>query len=110
MKLHFKNLDKELFILIVYGSSGNNMAVGEMIRVFGNGLEDLCSISDRVISKTQKLVLDASLLITRHYKVWINGKWSNPRKGAVHFLHLGVVAIERGTFGSISTKADQITR
>ena len=32
------------------------------------------SFPRRVISKTQKLVLDASLLNTQHYKVWIKGK------------------------------------
>ena len=26
------------------------------------------------------MVLDASLLNIQHYKVWIKGKWSNPRK------------------------------
>ena len=35
----------------------------------------------RVIPKTQKIVLDASLLNTQHYKVWIKGKWTNPGKG-----------------------------
>ena len=32
------------------------------------------SIPDQVISKTQKMVLDAGLLNTQHYKVWIKGK------------------------------------
>ena len=30
--------------------------------------------------KTQKMVLDHSLLNTENYKVWIKGKWSNPGK------------------------------
>ena len=42
--------------------------------MFVNGPGDLGSISGRVIPKTQKMVLDASLLITQHYKVWIKGK------------------------------------
>ena len=35
-------------------------------------------------SHTQKLVRDASLLNTHHYKVWIKGKWNNPGKWVVH--------------------------
>ena len=46
-----------------------------------NGLGDQGSNPDQVISKTQKMVLDAFLLNTQHYKVHIKGKWSNPRKG-----------------------------
>ena len=37
-----------------------------VIRVFANGPGDLGSISGRVISKTQKMVLDISLLNTQH--------------------------------------------
>ena len=47
---------------------------GVAVRVFANGPGDLGSISGRVISKTQKMVLDASLLNTQHYKVRIKGK------------------------------------
>ena len=59
-----------------------------MSRVFVNGLSDQGSIPGRVIPKTQKMLLDATLL-----KVRIKGsgaiqgmKWRPP-------LHLGVVAI-----------------
>ena len=45
-----------------------------MIREFTNGPGDLGSITGRVIPKTQKMVLDASLLNTQHYKVQIKGK------------------------------------
>ena len=38
-------------------------------------------IPGQVISKTQKMVLDASLLNTQHYKVRIKGKWNNLVKG-----------------------------
>ena len=38
------------------------------------GLRDLGSIPGQVIPKTQKMVLDASLLNTQHYKVQIKGK------------------------------------
>ena len=54
--------------------------IGLVVRVFANDLEDLSQIPGRVIPKTQKMVLDASLLNTQHYKVWIKGKWSNPGK------------------------------
>ena len=48
--------------------------IGIMVRVFTNVPGDLGSISGRVIPKTQKMVLDASLLNTQHYKVRIKGK------------------------------------
>ena len=43
-------------------------------RVFANGPEDLGSIPGRVIPKTQKMVVDTSLLNTKHYKVRIKDK------------------------------------
>ena len=45
-----------------------------MVRVFANGPGDLGSIPGRVIPKTQKIVLYAILLNTRHYKVHVKGK------------------------------------
>ena len=45
-----------------------------MCRVFANGLGDQVSIPGQVIPKTQKMVLDATLLNTQHYKVQIKGK------------------------------------
>ena len=45
-----------------------------MSRVFTNGLGDWGSIPGQVIPKTQKMILDASLLNTQHYKVQIKGK------------------------------------
>ena len=48
-----------------------------MGRVFPNGPGDGDSIPGQVIPKTQKMVLDAVLLNTQHYKV----KWSNPGNG-----------------------------
>ena len=47
--------------------------IGMMVRVFANDLGDQGSIPDRVIPKTQKMVLDVSLLNTQHYKVRIKG-------------------------------------
>ena len=49
--------------------------------MFANGPGDLGSIPGRVIPKTQKMVLDASLLSTHHYKVRIKGKVEQSRKG-----------------------------
>ena len=48
--------------------------------VTANGPGDLGSIPDRVIPKTQKMVLDASLLNTQHYKVRIKGKVKQSRE------------------------------
>ena len=52
-----------------------------MVWLFANGLGDWGSIPGRFILKIQKMVIDASLLNTQHFKVWIKGKWSNPEKG-----------------------------
>ena len=51
-----------------------------MVRVFANGLGDLDSIRGRVIPMTQKMILDATLLDTQHYKVRIKGKVEQSRK------------------------------
>ena len=45
-----------------------------LVRVFANDQGDLGSIFGRVIPKTQKMVLDASLLNSQDYKVRIKGK------------------------------------
>ena len=55
--------------------------IGLGVRVFANGPGDLGSISGRVIPKTQKMVLDASLFNTQHYKVRIKGKVEQSREG-----------------------------
>ena len=49
--------------------------------MFANGLGDLGSIPGRVIPKAQKMVLDACLLNTQHYKVRIKGKVEQSREG-----------------------------
>ena len=51
-----------------------------MSRVFANGPEDWGSIPGWVIPKTQKMVLDADLLNTQHYKVQIKGKVEQSRE------------------------------
>ena len=55
--------------------------IGLAVRVFANGPGDLGSVPGRVIPKTQKMVLDASLLNTQHYKVRIKGKVEQSREG-----------------------------
>ena len=59
--------------------------IGLAVRVFANGPGDLGSIPGRVIPKTQKMVLDASLLNTQHYKVRIKGKVEQSREGVAPF-------------------------
>ena len=54
--------------------------IGLAVRVFANGPGDLGSIPGRVIPKTQKMVLDASLLSTQHYKVRFKGKVEQSRE------------------------------
>ena len=49
-------------------------AIDLMSRVFANGLGDQGSIPGRVIPKTQKMVLDAAFLNTKHYNVRIKDK------------------------------------
>ena len=48
--------------------------------MFANGLGDQGLIPGQVISKTQKMVLDATLLSTQHYKVRIKGKVEQSRE------------------------------
>ena len=64
-----------------------------MVTVFANGPGDQGSIPGRVIPKTQKMVLDAALLNTQHYKVRIEGKEGQYR--AIQGIHLGIVAIKK---------------
>ena len=75
-----------------------------------NGLVDRGSIPGQVISMAQKMVLDASLLNTQHYKVMIKGKWSYLGKGVVPSPTLSVVAIEKGAFRLPSTTVDQLKK
>ena len=51
-----------------------------MSRVFANGLGDWASIPGWVIPKTQKMVIDATLLNTQYYKVQIKGKVEQSRE------------------------------
>ncbi len=51
-----------------------------MVRVITDGQRGLGSIPGRVIPKTQKMVLDASLLNPRHNKAQIKGKMEQARE------------------------------
>ena len=58
-----------------------------MVRMFANGPGDLGSIPSRVIPKTQKIELDASLLNSQHYKVKIKGKMESPLTMVASFTY-----------------------
>ena len=67
--------------MILFQSITNNLntivwfwLIGLMGTVFTNGLGDLVSIPGRVTPKTLKMVLDTSLINTRHSKVCIKDK------------------------------------
>ena len=59
--------------------------------------------------KTKKMVLDAALLNIQHYKVRIKDKVAAIQgMEKCPPLHLGVIATEKGAFGSPSTKVCQL--
>ena len=64
-----------------------NRAIGLMSRVFANGLGDQDSMPGRIIPKTQKMVLEAAMLNTQHYKVRIKVKVEQSREwsSALHY-------------------------
>ena len=66
---------------IINATTTNTPDIGLAVRVFANGPGDLGSVPGRVIPKSQKMVLDASLLNTQHYKVRIKGKVEQSREG-----------------------------
>ena len=65
-------------------------AIGLMNSVFTNGLGDRGSIPGRVIPKTQKMVLDTTLLNTQHYKVRIKSKVEQSREWSSVLLYTSV--------------------
>ena len=56
------------------------LLISLMSRVFAKDLGDQGSIPGQVIPKTQKLILDAALLNTQHYKVRIKGNKEQSRE------------------------------
>ena len=72
--------------------------------VFANGQEG------RVIPKTLKMILDTALLNIHQYKFRIKGKVEqSSERGRALPIHLGVAAIEKGSFGSPSTTVANFT-
>ena len=60
-----------------------------MVRIFGNGPWDLNSVLGRVMPKSQKMVLNTSLLNTQSYKEHIESKVEQSWESSV-------VGIEKG--------------
>ena len=77
--------------------------------MFNNGSGDQGSIPGWVLLKAQKMVLDATLPNTKHYKVWIKGKVEQYREKSSTPHHLGVAAIEKGAFRLPSTSVANLT-
>ena len=67
-----------------------HVRIDQAVRVFAKGLGDRGSIPGRVIPKTQKMVLDTSLLNTQYYKVWIKGKVEQSRERSRALLFTSV--------------------
>ena len=70
-------LDKDACISHRPNTSGKDE---KFLKHFANSLGDRGSISGWVIPKTQKMVLDTSLLSTQHYKVRFKGKVEQSRE------------------------------
>ena len=62
-----------------------------MDREFANEPGDRGSILGRVIPNTQKMVLDAALLNTQHYKLRIKGKVKQSKKRSSALLYTSVL-------------------
>ena len=77
---NFKLIQHYLFRKLTLATT-NVQAFGLMSRVFANGLGDGGSILGWVIPKTQKIIFDAALFNTQHYKVSIKGKVEQSREG-----------------------------
>ena len=77
--------------------------IGLGSRMFAISRGNRCSIHSRVISKTQKMVLDTALLSSQHCKIHIKGNRAIQAKEQCPPLHLSVVAIKKGPFESPST-------
>ena len=60
-------------------------------------------------TKVSEMVLDASLFNTQHYKVHINGKWINTRKGVMPFPTPWCSSYWKGTFRLPPTMVGQFT-
>ena len=84
--------------------------IGIIVRVFTNVPGNPGSISGRVTPKTQKMVLDTSLLNTQHYEVRIKGKVEQSRKRSKALPYTFVLLLsKREPSGSPSTKVANFT-
>ncbi len=70
----------------IFSNINRYQPIGIMVRVFANGPGDFGSIPGRVIPKTQKMALDASLLNTQQYEVRIKGKVEQSRERSCALL------------------------
>ena len=97
-----------MFVKFAVGIASAVHTIGILVRVFSNSPRDKISIPSRVLIKTPKCFLIPLCLILSIIRYGsrvigaIQGKeWRLP-------LHLGVVAIEKGTFRSPKTTISQV--
>ena len=90
-------LEKKKFYAKSISSSMKNKIIGIVGRVFDNGPGDRGSVPDRVIPRTEKMVLDSS-----------NASEANSGKEERLPLHLGVVAVKKRAFMSPSIEFGQL--
>ena len=80
--------------LVAYVTTGKLISriffIGLMSKVFTNDPGDWGSIPGQVIPKTQKLVFDAALLNTQHYKVRVKGKLEQSRERSSALPYISV--------------------
>ena len=75
-----------------------NWVIGLISRVFTNGPRDWGSIPNRVKPKTQKMVLDTTLLNTQHDKVRIKGKVEQSRERCSVLPYTSMCSYWKGSF------------
>ena len=86
-----------------------NRAIELIGRVFANGaLGPEFNPRSSHTKDSKKKVLDVALLYTQHFKVSIKGKPEQSSERIAPLYH-GVVALEKGAFGSLSTKVNNFT-
>ena len=64
----------------ILGSLNTYRSISVIVRVVAKGPGDRGLTPGRIMPKTQKMVLDASLLNIQNYEVRFKDKWSNPGK------------------------------
>ena len=73
-----------------------------IVRVFANGPGDWGSVTGRVILKTRKMVLDASLLNTQLYNVQFKGKVEQSRESCCALAYtLVLYLLKKETSGGL---------